>query len=253
MAVGTWTLATDAIAYDMHVKRYIATFATDGGAYGTLPYMTGGDSTPWLPLPQASVVRWSFLSNIDWGVSYRNPATPVSPLLTGAVHTGSTATNVIAQSSLSPGAWFGGNYWLKLTSGALSGQVARIVSHTALSANVNSFTLEAPGFTAAPAASVTYAVVRSDTIGNRPNFYVYTSNANVLTATDSGHIVANPTAVYNPLASPGVLNFAWSATGEIQVSNSYMGFALDGEPYDGELLSGILGSLSVTVQNRGSI
>lgn len=253
MAVGTWTLATDAIAYDLHVKRYVATFSTDGGAYGTLPYMTGEDSTPWLPLPQASVVRWSFLSNTDWGLSYRNPATPVSPLLTGLVQTGSTATNVISQSALSPGAWFGGNYWLKITSGALSGQVARIVSHTALSATTNSFTLEAPGFTAAPALNVTYAVVRSDTIGNRPNFYVYTSNADVLAPKESGHIVANPTAVYNPLAAPALLQFAWSATGEILVPNSYIAFALDGVPFDGELLTGILGTLSVTVQNRGSI
>lgn len=252
MAVASWVLATDSIAYDMHVKRYVSVAATDGGAFGTLPYMTGGDSTPWLALPQASVVRWSVLANQDWGVSHRNPATAVSSYLTGAVAAGSTATTINSTTILAARAWSGGNYGLKITSGALSGQVARILNHASGAAG-NSIVVEAPGFSAAPAAAVTYEIVPINTIGSMPNVFVYTSNANILSPQDSGHLVANPAASYNPLATPSILQFAWSATGEMLVPNSYIAFAIDGPAFEPEGPNGLLSTITVTIQNRGSI
>lgn len=253
----SWQQATDSLSYDLHVRRWVSLASTVivEDPEVTAPYMTGGDSTTWLPIPQAASVRWSILSNADWGVTHFTPGTGASKSVCALANltTGSTATSIVTSSPLPALAYSSGQYALRIkAAGAWQWQICRIIGHQSLSAT-NTILVEAPGFNGTVPTSGQMEIIPMTLVGTRPNFYVYTSNADLFNPKDGGILVANPSAVWNPLTTPSALPLEWSASGEITIPHSYIGFCLQGPVFDPGSLSGTLATISVTMQNRGSM
>lgn len=260
----SWTLATDELSYDLHVRRYV----TSGTTIYTeepeisVPYLTGGDTTTWLPIGPAASVRWSIVASSDWGSRQLAPYTdiPAAVAAVGAFTTGSTATTIKTSTALPPRAYSNGQYALYVPSaGGWGDQWCRITGHTGLASGTNDIVVESPGFAGAVPTTGQFYIIPLAAVGNRPNFHVLMSNQNVLPPVDGGVVVASPTANYNVFRDAGSPTFQplpgllpWSATGEVLVPHSYIAFAIDGPVFDASTQTGLLATISVTIQNRGS-